>query len=712
MNKPTYEELEKRVKELERVEAERKWAEEKEKQFTSDMVLLSNTALGFVDLTPKDNIYHYIGKQLKKFAGNSIVVINSFDKESDSLHVREVLGFGEYTEKALKIMGGHPKGRCVKISEEARVGLTSGELVKVPGGLHVLTFGDFPMSMCSALEKLLSLGDIYAMGITRKGELFGNVAILTRKGTELRNKNVVETFVRQASVALQRRQAEEALQKAHDNLEMRVKERTTELTRSNESLKVEIIERKKAEEALRESEEKFRTFMETASDLMHIADKDGNFTYVNEAMAGTLGYSKEDMIGMHITKVLSKKTLEKDFKLELEKLLTKGEISIEPKWVTKDGRELYVDGDVVSVYDSDGKFAGSRGIFRDITGRKKAEEEKKKLEEQLLHAQKMESIGRLAGGIAHDFNNILAVIMGYADMLRLKFTDSTKSEGKAADAILKSTIRAKDLINQLLGFARKGKYNPEPLSINTLIKDTVNVSEKIFEMKIKVKYDFEENIYLCNADKSQLDQVLTNMIINAKDAMPFGGEITFKTENVCVDEDFIRIVPDLKPGNYVKTSVSDIGIGMPEKIKDYIFDPFFTTKGVGEGTGLGLATVYGIIKNHQGHIDVYSEPGKGTTFTFYLPASDKEVTDEKEEAAIIKGDETILVVDDEEDIREMLKTQLQSLGYIVLTGCDGIDAVSVFKKHKNKIDLVLLDMIMPDMNGKDTYIALKKLNLR
>jgi len=148
---------------------------------------------------------------------------------------------------------------------------------------------------------------------------------------------------------------------------------------------------------------------------------------------------------------------------------------------------------------------------------------------------------------------------------------------------------------------------------------------------------------------------------------------------------------------------------MPEKIKDYIFDPFFTTKGVGEGTGLGLATVYGIIKNHQGHIEVYSEPGKGTTFTFYLPASDKEVTDEKEEAAIIKGDETILVVDDEEDIREMLKTQLQSLGYIVLTGCDGIDAVSVFKKHKNKIDLVLLDMIMPDMDGKDTYIALKKI---
>ncbi|MBA7665594.1 hypothetical protein ES703_73668 [subsurface metagenome] len=252
MTKPTYEELEKRVKELERAETESKWTEEKEKQFASDMVILSNTALGFVDLTLKDNIYHYIGKQLKKFAGNSIVFISSFDKESDSLHVREVLGFGEYTEKALKIMGGDPKGRCVKISEEARIGLTSGELVKVPGGLYVLTFGEFPMSICSALEKLFSLGDIYAMGITRKGEIFGIVAILTRKGTELGNKNVIETFVRQASVALQRRQAEEALQKAHDQLEMRVKERTTELTRSNESLRERTVELAMAKERAEE----------------------------------------------------------------------------------------------------------------------------------------------------------------------------------------------------------------------------------------------------------------------------------------------------------------------------------------------------------------------------------------------------------------------------------------------------------------------------
>jgi len=357
-----------------------------------------------------------------------------------------------------------------------------------------------------------------------------------------------------------------------------------------------------------------------------------------------------------------------------------------------------------------GKTIGVFIIARDITERKKAEEDRKILEEQLFQAQKMESIGRLAGGIAHDFSNILAVILGYADLLKIKFDDITTSEGQAVDKILKNARRSKELIGQLLGFARRGRYNPMPLAINTLIKDTVEVSEKIFEKKIEVKYELDNDIKIIKGDRNQLDQVLTNLIINAKDAMPQGGELIIKTENVHLDEEYTQKYPDLKPGKYVKISVTDTGIGMPKNVTDRIFEPFFTTKGSGEGTGLGLATVYGIIKNHQGHITVDSESGKGTTFTIYLPVSERRVLEENTAATVIKGDETILIVDDEEDVRGMLSKQLTPLGYKVLFASDGLEAIKIFKQQKHKIDLILLDMIMPGMAGKETYQKLREIS--
>lgn len=341
---------------------------------------------------------------------------------------------------------------------------------------------------------------------------------------------------------------------------------------------------------------------------------------------------------------------------------------------------------------------------------KKAEEERRKLEEQLFQAQKMESIGRLAGGVAHDFNNILTSIMGYAELLKLKLSDTSIRERQAADIIIKSAERASDLTRQLLAFARGGKYHPVPLIINDIIKQTINVSEKIFEKNIKVKYDLGKKLKPIEADKNQLDQVLTNIIINAKDAMPNGGELIFKTANVYLDEEYTSKFQELKPGNYVKISIIDTGIGMPRSIKDRIFEPFFTTKGAGYGTGLGLATVYGIIKNHNGHITCTSEPGIGTTFTFYLPATEKEIILEENESKLIKGEETILLVDDEEYVLDVAKRQLERLGYKAITAVDGIEAVDIYKKKKKKIDLVLLDMVMPNLAGKDTYRELKNIN--
>jgi CheY-like chemotaxis protein len=322
----------------------------------------------------------------------------------------------------------------------------------------------------------------------------------------------------------------------------------------------------------------------------------------------------------------------------------------------------------------------------------------------------MESIGRLAGGIAHDFNNILTSIMGFAELLKYRFNDHETREGRAVEAIFRGSERAAHLTKQLLGFARKGAFNPQTLNINNVINDTISVSEKIFEKTINIHYELEDELNYVEADKTQIEQVLTNLIINAKDAMPTGGDLYFKTENVFYDEYNKKMYPEFKPGSYAKISITDTGMGIPKDVRDHIFEPFFTTKDVGKGTGLGLATVYGIVKNHNGYIYVYSEPGEGSTFSIYLPSTTSKKLQQTVKSKIIKGAKTILIIDDEEDIRTMTKIQLEDIGYKVMTAENGVKGLEIYKKEKDNIDLVLLDMIMPEMDGKETFLNLKKIN--
>ena len=347
----------------------------------------------------------------------------------------------------------------------------------------------------------------------------------------------------------------------------------------------------------------------------------------------------------------------------------------------------------------------------EIEERKKVEKEKQQLQDQLFQSQKLESLGRLAGGIAHDFNNLLTGIMGYAELLKMKLTDNKKIEGRAADTIYKNSIAAQELTKQLLRFARKGKYNPIPLNLNNVIKETVSVLEKIFGKNIKINYDLDHYVKNVDADENQIIQVLTNLIINAKDAMPKGGEITFKTGNISISEANKSFYPEIiKPGQYVRLSISDTGIGMTKEIIDQIFEPFFTTKGKDKGTGLGLATVYGIVKNHNGYVFCQSQPGAGTTFTILLPPGNKELIKEKEEVANKTGTGKILVVDDEEFVLNISKDFLKRLGYDVILADSGNKAVEIYTKNIHQIDLVLLDIIMPGKDGMETFQALKKID--
>ncbi len=336
--------------------------------------------------------------------------------------------------------------------------------------------------------------------------------------------------------------------------------------------------------------------------------------------------------------------------------------------------------------------------------------EAEKMEAALRQSQKMESMGRLAGGVAHDFNNILASIMGYAEFLNSKLNDPDSAEGKAVEAMLRGTERASQLTKQLLGFARKTQFNPETVSVNSMIQEALKVSEKIFDKKIDIDVELNPECWNVFADRNQIDQVLTNLFINARDAMPQGGKLYIRNENVVLDESYIREIRDLKPGQYVKISVTDTGIGIPEDVLDQIFEPFFTTKGEGVGTGLGLSVAYGIMRAHHGQITCYSEPGEGTTFNLYLPVSNQEVTETVEDTHLEAGTERILVVEDEEDIREVIKMQLESLGYTVVLAENGNQAVDIYRESKGDFDLVLFDLVMPGMNGVETYEHLVNIN--
>jgi len=465
---------------------------------------------------------------------------------------------------------------------------------------------------------------------------------------------------------------------------------------------MDVTSRNRTEEAVRQSEQRYRFLVENVLLGLFICEiSSGRFLFLNQRIREIFGYGTDEGLDMSIWDVIhpdEHNLLKKRIEAKIKGKLPPSDTVIYTA-IKRDGSHFRVEINASPVtYQG---IPAMQGIAVDVT-------EKEMLENQLQQARKMEAIGTLAGGIAHDFNNLLMAVQGNTSLMLLDF-DSDHPHRERLKNIEKYVQRGADLTKQLLGFARGGKYEVRLTDLNELMM----MSSKMFgrtKKEITIQSKYQEGLWTVEVDQGQIEQVLLNLYVNAWQAMPGGGKLFIQTENVILDETYAKLFK-LAAGKYVKITVMDTGVGMDETTSQRIFDPFFTTKEMGRGTGLGLASAYGIVKNHGGIIYVYSEMGEGTTFNIYLPASEKAITKEKElHEDLLRATGTILLVDDEEMIIDVGEQMLEKLGFEVLIARNGKEAMEVYEKNRDRIDMVVLDMIMPGMGGGETYDKLKENN--
>lgn len=508
---------------------------------------------------------------------------------------------------------------------------------------------------------------------------------------------IVDNAVHQKSLELQRKRAEEDLKKSHGELEQRVDERTRDLIKTNEDLRREIQVRRRFEEALKASEKQVRLIIESSPIGIRIIQQD-KYVYANQSFIQMFGYgSLEEILGKGIELLYAPEVRESIG--QRQKDLMEGKpipMHYETVGLRKNGIKLDL-----SIWLTRIAYGGGPATLAFVidTG------SEKKLKAQLLQAQKMEALGTMASGIAHDFNNLLMGIQGRTSLMLLNL-DSPHPYWEHLRGIEEYVQSAAHLTKQLLGFARGTKYESRPTDMNDLLKKSSEMFGRT-KKEIVIYAKYQQDIWTVEVDQGQIEQVLLNLYVNAWQAMPTGGELCLQTENVELTRDWVQPY-EVKPGQFVKISVTDTGIGMNEATMQRIFDPFFTTKGMGRGSGLGLALAYGIVKNHGGLITVASEEGKGSCFSIYLPTVKKRIMKERtHEEDIRKGHEHILLVDDEDMILYVGEMMLRELGYHVLVAKGGKEAVELFQRHHKSIDMVVLDMIMPELGGPDTFKRFK-----
>ena len=466
----------------------------------------------------------------------------------------------------------------------------------------------------------------------------------------------------------------------------------------------DITERKQAEEALRQSEERYRTILEDIEEGYFESNLTGRPTFLNDSMCKIHGYPREELLEINYRHFTDKKNGKKVFQAfnQVYRTGKPGKL-FDYEIIRKDGTKRQVEVITSLRKDSSGNPIGFRGITRDVTERKQAEATMESLQEQLRQSQKMEAIGRLAGGIAHDFNNLLTIIKGYSQLSMIELKEDNPLK-KNIERIHGATDRAANLVRQLLAFSRRQIMEVKVLDLNAILRNLDNMLRRVIGEDIELVTVLAEDLGRVKSDPSWIEQAIMNLAVNARDAMASGGKLTIETGNVDLDEAYTGGHVAVEPGRYVMLSVSDTGAGMSPEVMERLFEPFFSTKEKDKGTGLGLSTVYGIVKQSEGDIWVYSEPGKGATFKIYLPRVHELLEEQREKAVgdeLSRGNETVLLVEDDEEVRKLALRVLERQGYKVLAARQGDEALLMCEQHKGPIHLMLTDVVMPGMNGRE-----------
>ena len=805
-------------------------AERQEEQRTRELASLSKAAEELVELPSEDNVYQVIAERMREMVGEqAIAVVSSYEQSTHALCVRAIAGDGLAVEAALKVLGQNPLGASVRIPGGARARLTLGKIVELDQGLYELGFGKVPRMVCEAIERLLGIERLYAVGFSHREELLGNVTIFLGRGVKPEDWTPLETFANQASVALQRKRDQaiqsvlyrisqavsvpgtlpQFLRVVHQELNtlmdtanfyvalydperdlysfpysvdpddvsgniapQQLKQSLTDYVRRtgtpllvDEELHEELmrqgevglvgtpsrlwlavplktaqevigvlsvqsyddpqaftesdlrllelvapqvaaaIEHKRAEDALRESEELYHTLVATSPDAIVMSDLEGKIVSASPRAVEMHGCeTAEELLGKNSLELIAPEEHERTLR-NLRKTLHEGAVrGVEYTMLRRDGSRFIGELNAALIKDAQGQARAFIATVRDVT-------ERKQLEEQLRQAQKMEAVGRLAGGIAHDFNNLLTVINGYSQML-LGVLNPDSELRPDLEAILHAGERAADLTRQLLAFSRRQILEMRTLDPNEVIEGMAKMLHRVIGEDISLSLRLAEDLGSVRADQGQLEQVVVNLAVNGRDAMPDGGTLTLETANVEIKGVLATRHMELKPGPYVLLAVSDTGQGMSQEVKEHLFEPFFTTKVVGQGTGLGLATVYGIVKQSGGDISVYSELGHGTTFRIYLPRVEGAKglqAGAHATTSVPTGQETILLVEDEDEVRQLAALALRKLGYTVLEVQGGPDAMQLFQAQPEAIHMVLTDVVMPGMSGKEMVDRLQQM---
>ena len=719
-NKPTYEELEQRVLELEKTGTQRKQVEEPEERLKAlseasfEAIFLSENGICLDQNQTAKKMFGYTRAEAVGRYGTEWIV----PKDHEQVKINMASGYEKpYEVTALKKDGDtfpaeiqarmtEYQGRSIRITalrditerKRAEEALREGNeryRALFERSLEMVYLCDLEGNFVDANDTALKL-----LGYTRKHIKSLNFSSLL---TEDQFPLALEAFEGILKTGFQKDVVEYKLRRK-DGEHIFVENKGSLIYRDGKPYAVQgiardITDRKLAEKALHESEEKYRTILETIEDGYYEIDLGGNFIFFNDSMCKISGYSRDELMGMN-NRQYTDEVYAKEIYQTFNKVYTTGKPNKSFHWsvIRKDGTKRTVAASVSLRRDTEGEPMGFRGIVRDIS-------ERKRFEAQLQQVNKMEAIAILAGGIAHEFNNALMGMMGNLELLEMDLPEDERRD-KYFERINRSSHRMSRLTDQLLAYAQGGKYQSRELKLDDFVIETVPLLQYDFSPEVRVETHFPKDISYIRADHAQMQIVLSAILTNSNEAIEDEGLIIISAENKDLEQDFTKQHPGLKPGSHVCLTIEDDGKGMDEETKDGIFEPFLTTKF--QGRGMGMAAVYGIIKSHDGAIHVDSEPGKGTLVRIYLPAIEAKKAVKKEKGPsptveLATGEGTILVIEDEETLAEMLRQILERLGYRVLQAETGKEAVELAKTFDGQIDLALLDMKLPDMDGGRVY---------